>query len=189
MVGKGGEPPTTINRRVLMARASRVVAIDALEPRLCLAAGNFAGGYVIGASTINNVVTDRNGNVYVSGLFRETADFNPSSKKTYALTAASPGGADGFVAKYTPDGGLFWVRRFREVQTAGAPAMALDPRSGDVLGGGRFGGTIDFGKDATRKPDPSSPLTLTSKGPGYNGYFARLNATSGATRSVVPIVG
>jgi hypothetical protein len=171
-----------------MARASRVV-VDSLEPRLCLAAGTFAGGYGLEVYSINNVTTDAAGNVYVSGLFRDTADFNPSSSKTYALEAASPGGFDGFVAKYTPAGGLFWVRRFTDVQTSEPPAMALDPRSGDVLVGGRFSGTIDFGKDATRKPNPSSPLTLTSREGFYSGYFARLIATDGATKSVVPIVG
>jgi hypothetical protein len=172
-----------------MARARRVVSIDPLEPRLCLAAGTFAGGYAIGAYSTNNVVTDRSGNVYVSGLFRGTADFNPSSSKTYALTAASPGDLDAFVAKYSPTGGLFWVRRFVDTNYSEAPAMALDPRSGDVLVGGRFAGTIDFGRDATRKPNPDSPLTLTSRGVGYNGYFARLSATSGETKAVVPIVG
>jgi hypothetical protein len=171
-----------------MARASRVV-VDSLEPRLCLAAGSFAGGYGLEVYSINNVVTDRAGNVYVSGLFRDTADFNPASSKAYALEAASPSGFDGFVAKYTPAGGLFWVRRFTEPGNTEAPSMALDPKSGDVLVGGRFTGTIHFGRDATRKPNPDSPLTLTSRDGLYSGYFARLSATDGATKSVVPIVG
>lgn len=48
------------------------------------------------------VVSDAQGNVYVSGGFRDTVDFG-------GVTVASLGGLDAFVAKYNSSGALQWV--------------------------------------------------------------------------------
>lgn len=159
--------------------------MQSLEARVCLSAGTFAGGYNLDINGIDGLVTDRAGDVYATGVIQGTVDLNPSSRKTYSLTAVSPSGSDRFVARYTPSGGLYWVRRFKDT----ALAIAVDFTSGDLLVGGQFTGTVDFGKDAVQAVDPSSPLTFTSKALQYTGFFARLDHQTGVTRYAVPLGG
>src|SRR3954471_18451544 len=117
--------------------------VQSLESRVCLSAGTFAGGYALDVNSVEQLVTDRAGDVYMTGTIHAPADLNPSPRKTYSLTAVGPSGYDRFVAKYSPSGGLYWVRRFTDVGFS----IAVDPASGDVLLGGQFTGTVDFGKD------------------------------------------
>lgn len=49
-----------------------------------------------------NLALDAAGNIYVAGLFSQTAYFD-------TLHLASRGDLDGFVARYAPDGNLLWV--------------------------------------------------------------------------------
>jgi hypothetical protein len=58
-----------------------------------------------GNTLVSAVATDPTGNIYVSGHFSGFPDFDMGSG------AAVLGGqsADGFVAKYSPDGNLQWV--------------------------------------------------------------------------------
>lgn len=60
----------------------------------------------IGGSGDDNTfdtTTDRAGNIYISGWFNGTVDFGGQS-------VTSRGGSDMFLAKYTPAGGLTWVK-------------------------------------------------------------------------------
>jgi hypothetical protein len=63
-----------------------------------LAAGGNDDGKDIGV--------DANGNVYITGTFEATSDFDPSSS-TYNLI--SKGGLDIFLAKYNSSGMLLWA--------------------------------------------------------------------------------
>ncbi|MES2284138.1 MAG: T9SS type A sorting domain-containing protein [Bacteroidota bacterium] len=54
------------------------------------------GGYAIS--------NDKNGNVYVTGVFSDTANFS-------GTTLSSGGGEDIFIAKYNPVGDLLWLKR------------------------------------------------------------------------------
>ncbi|MGF7082372.1 gliding motility-associated C-terminal domain-containing protein [Mucilaginibacter sp. UYCu711] len=60
-------------------------------------------------STIIKV--DAQNNMYVTGIFSGTVDFDPSSAGTKNLTATSTG-YDGFIAKYNASGGLVWASSF-----------------------------------------------------------------------------
>lgn len=65
-------------------------------------------------------VTDLNGNLYVTGLFHGTVDFDPSSSSetllTYqgGITNDNSGEADVYIAKYSSSGSLIWVNRLNE---------------------------------------------------------------------------
>ena len=88
-----------------------------------------------------SVATDHEDNVYITGSFRRTIDFDPSPGE-YLLT--SSGDLDIYVLKLDSDGGFVWA------VTAGDPspgdsgyALTVDDE-GDVYVTGRFYGSIDF---------------------------------------------
>ncbi len=73
-----------------------------------------------GGGTAGSAVTvaDAAGNVYVSGLFFGSVDFDPGPG---TVTRSSTGSSDVFVAKYAPDGSLVWVA------CAGGAGALLEP--------------------------------------------------------------
>jgi hypothetical protein len=90
------------------------------------------------------VALDGNGNVYLTGEFRDTADFGGGP-----LTSA--GETDVFVASFTSAGSPRWSRRFGGVKSDRGRSLALDYSAGVYLAG-EFAGTVDFG---------TGPLTST----------------------------
>ena len=133
------------------SRLARIpVSLESLEGRLCLSAGDLGFAYQVGAvptrHASNNdfahaVFVDRVGNIYMAGGFSGTVDFNPSPRKTFALT--STGGTDAFVVKYAPDGSLIWARQAGGFDDDQATAVAVD-RKGNVYIGGGFIDSADF---------------------------------------------
>lgn len=125
----------------------------------------------------HRLAMDPDGNAYVTGWFRGTADFDPTVGRM-AVTARSSGGAsDIFLASYDPLGRLRWVDAFGAPVT-GAESNALgggiglDAASEALSLTGRFYGSVDF--------DPgSSEYTLASA--GYSDAFvAKLGLADGA---------
>ncbi len=99
---------------------------------------------------------DGQGNVYVSGSFRGTVDFDPGAGERL-LTSA--GVNDLFVAKYSPSGEHLWSHRMggpgNDVMAPGG--IDLDA-SGRVLTTGRFSGTVDFDPGVGTSPLQSAGL-------------------------------
>jgi PKD repeat protein len=81
---------------------------------------------------------DAAGNVVVTGTYRGTVDFGGASK-------TSAGGADWFVAKYSPTGALLWVHSMGGTGDDSPEAVAVAASTGDVVVGGRFTGSAAFG--------------------------------------------
>src|SRR5204863_7415507 len=85
----------------------------------------FGFGWALGVGSAdfdsaNGLALDGSGNVYVSGYFTGTTDFDPGPG-TVALTAT--GSSDNFVAKYAPDGLLQWATGLGP--TAGGARVAV----------------------------------------------------------------
>lgn len=88
-----------------------------------------------------NMVQDAAGNVYSTGVFQGTVDFNPGAG-TFNLT--SGGGSDVYVLKQDADGNFIWAFAISCTGTGDAPTgITIDP-SGNVLLTGSFSGTADF---------------------------------------------
>src|SRR5262245_50867294 len=145
-------------QRVRLRGASQAVRprLEVLEDRtaptadfgFALSAGG-AGVFDMGDA----VATDAAGNVYVTGAFYDTVDFDPSAG-TVNLTSA--GLNDVFVAKYTSAGALVWARQLGGSGGDHGTGVAVDGQ-GKVYITGLFSDTADF--------DPGAgTFNLTSAG-------------------------
>jgi hypothetical protein len=116
-----------------------------------------AGTMVLG------LAADAAGNVYATGNFWGTADFDPGP----GSSLRTPMGADAFVVKLTAGGSFGWAETFGGPGSDGGLAVAVDP-SGTIHLAGVFSGTVDF------DPDPLDTYYLTTPGPYSSSFLVRL---------------
>jgi hypothetical protein len=88
----------------------------------------------------SSIAVDATGNVYVTGYFLGTADFDPRPSDIENLTAAQ---ADVFVWKLSPAGAVVWAKRAGGSGFDSGSSLALDS-AGDVYVTGQFIGTAEF---------------------------------------------
>lgn len=106
-------------------------------------AGNFLWARNMGSNTVDynkSIAVDGSGNVYSTGSFRGTCDFDPGVG-TY--TIASAGGDDVFVSKLNSSGNFVWAKSFGAASLDVANAIYTDA-SGNVFTTGAFRNTVDF---------------------------------------------
>lgn len=113
-----------------------------------------------GSERGNDVITDKDGNVYIIGTFNGTANFDPGGAGTGSLTTA--GGTDIFVAKFNSTGVFQWVKGFGGSGSDGASGIRVDT-SGNIYITGYFSGQVNFGN-----------ITLTAQGVLY-AFVAKLD--------------
>ena len=151
-------------------RFARIGLFDRLESRTLLSATDPGWALRAGGSHDDagrSVTVDSFGDVYMTGYFSGTADFG-------GISLTSVGSADGYVAKYAPNGSLLWATRFGGSATVGGytpnsgTGVTVAP-DGSVYLAGFFAGVATFGNSA---------LTLTSSGQ-QDVVAARLDPTSG----------
>jgi hypothetical protein len=118
------------------------------------------------------VATDWQGNVFVTGVFHDTASFD-------ATQLVSAGHEDMFLAKYDGAGNLLWVRRGGGSADDPGSDVAVDPW-GNCYVAGRFEFTAVFGADTLVstgtsdsdlflvKYDPSGNVTWVIQGSSSN---------------------
>ncbi len=88
----------------------------------------------------NGIVVDSIGNVYTTGYFKGTADFDPGAG-TANLTSA--GDNDIFVSKLDSSGNFIWAKSMGGTGIDAGCGIAVD-LSGNVYTTGYFNGTADF---------------------------------------------
>ncbi len=97
--------------------------------------------------------TDANGNVFITGRFQGTADFDPGAGTTN-LTSA--GGNDIYVLKLDQNGNLDWVKQMGSTGTDHGRGITVDGNN-NVITTGFFEDVVDF--------DPNAgTTTITSSG-------------------------
>ena len=94
----------------------------------------------LGGGNVTAIATDGSGNVYVTGNYRGTVDFDPGVG-TANLT--SNGGADVFIEKLDSSGAYVWAKTFGAADLDRAEGIAVD-NSGNVVVTGYFHDTVDF---------------------------------------------
>ena len=112
-----------------------------------------------------SIAVDASGNVYTTGTFAGTADFNPDPAVTYNLTSA---GSDIFISKLDASGNFVWAKQFGGPLNDDGISIAVDVL-GNVYGTGTFAGTVDF------NPDAAVTYNLTSAG-GLDIFIIKLDA-------------
>jgi hypothetical protein len=125
----------------------------------------------------HRLALDPKGNVYVTGWFRGTADFDPTGGRT-TVTAESTGGAsDIFLASYDPLGQLRWVDGFGAPVTGAennalGGGIGLDAAAEALSLTGRFYGTVDF--------DPGSTERELASAGSSDAFVAKLRLEDGS---------
>lgn len=118
------------------------------------ASGNFVWAKQMGGSTNDygqSIVLDASANVYISGAFEGTADFDPGAAISNLI---SSGGLDIFVCKLNASGNFVWAKGMGSTAQDFGTCITLDT-PGNVYTSGTFQGTADF--------DPSAAtFTMTS---------------------------
>jgi hypothetical protein len=129
-----------------------------------------------GYESVQNTVADAAGNVYITGFYFGTVDFNPSTTAQYNLT--SKGDKDAFVVKLNANGTFAWARGFGTSQSNGSTqydegkTIKIDPAGNVIVGGSFMGDTCYFYS--------STATTNTLLGLGQqDGVIAKYNGTNG----------
>ena len=129
-----------------------------------------AGGAAsVGATVASRGVAILGSDVYITGSFSATADFNnPSASGSNEIVSA--GGDDIFLAKYDATGAFQWAKRAGGTDNDRANGIAISG-SGDIYIAGTFTGTADF-----NNPSASGSNEIVSA--GSNDIFtAKFDAT------------
>ncbi|MCB0465464.1 MAG: SBBP repeat-containing protein, partial [Aequorivita sp.] len=105
--------------------------------------GNFIWAKQMGGSRWaigDSIITDIDSNIYSTGRFWETVDFNPSVD-VYNLT--SEGESDIYISKLDRNGNFIWAKKIGSISWDVSTHMAID-NFGDVYVTGYFRGAPDF---------------------------------------------
>ena len=118
-------------------------AIDIFVSKLD-ANGNLVWAKAMGGTSSdvgNGISIDSNGNVYTTGQFSGTADFDPSAGVSNLTSAAGSG--DVFLSKLDAFGNFVWAKAMGGTSGDIAYGITVDS-SGNVYSTGYFQGTADF---------------------------------------------
>ncbi len=130
-----------------------------------------------GVDEAQGIAIDGSGNVYTTGRFDGTADFDPGPG-TFNLTSA--GQQDIFVSKLDSAGNFVWARRMGGGSMDVGRGIAVDG-DGNVYTSGQFKSTVDF------DPGPGT-FNLTSAG-NFDIFISKLEPSDSVVIGVNPIVG
>ncbi len=114
------------------------------------ASGNFIWAKSFGGTGVdlaNSIFIDAIGNLYVTGAFQGTVDFDPGSSTNNLTSIGSP---DAFIIKLSGSGNFIWAKQFGGTIRATGNSIKVDA-TGSVYTTGFFEGTVDF--------DPGSGTT------------------------------
>ncbi|EAY29087.1 SBBP repeat-containing protein [Microscilla marina] len=122
--------------------------------------GDYLWAHKIGGANTDdglNIAVDANGNVYITGAFSGTVDFDPSAGGVANL---NDGDGTGFFAKYDTNGNYVWAHNIG----TSSKGIAVDA-SNNVYVIGDFFGTLDF--------DPSTTNTANLTASSIDIFFAK----------------
>jgi len=139
------------------------IFIQKLDP-----GGNFLWAKQIAAiEFVHSIVTDVSGNVYTTGFFEGTVDFDPDLGVQNLIAAA--GTADMFIQKLDPAGDFLWVKQIVGSGYAVGNSITID-LNGSIYTTGAFDDTIDF--------DPGSGVQIATSAGDNDLFIHKLNPIS-----------
>jgi hypothetical protein len=115
------------------------------------------------------ITTDKSGNIYVTGIFSDTVDFDPSSNIFNLTSTATTTGfsRDIFIAKYNTNGAFIWAFSLGSTEWDWGFGITTDTFE-NVYITGRFEGTIDF--------DPGAGVHTLSSSSNSDGFILKLES-------------
>ncbi len=124
-----------LKRKIFLASSLSFFGLGALiiNAQTTTWAKPFKPNSAVNTVTVADVATDGSGNVYTTGSFKGTVDFDFGGTVT---TLTSLGGFDVFITKHNSSGALQWAKRIGNTADDEATAIALG--SNTVLVGGTF---------------------------------------------------
>jgi hypothetical protein len=125
------------------------------------------GGFSDTSDEGKSVTTDAAGNIYITGTFRGTADFDPGAGTNNLIAS---GKTDIFICKLDPSGNFIWARNFSGLDEEVANSIRVDA-SGNVYTTGYFTGTTDF------DPGPGTYNLTSVIQDLYDIFVCKLNAS------------
>src|SRR6185436_4706263 len=130
--------------------------------------GNFVWAKSLGGSVLSDngvaIALDAPGNVYTTGIFENTADFDPGPG-VFNLTAVANN--DVFISKLDASGNFVWAKQLGGTVGDWAVGIAVDA-SANVYTTGFFYGTLDF--------DPG-PGTFNLTASNHDVFISKLDAS------------
>lgn len=132
-------------------------------------AGNFIWAKSIGGNghdVAYDIAIDPLGNIYLTGMFQESADFDPGPG---VHTLYSQGYFDAFVCKLDSAGNLIWARSMGNGSEEQGRSIAVD-NSGNVYTAGMFEFDVDF------NPGLADADTFTLQGSFNDVFIQKLDA-------------
>ncbi|UTW61677.1 SBBP repeat-containing protein [bacterium SCSIO 12741] len=117
--------------------ATMIAASSQLSAQSLVWAKSIGGSFI---DQGNAIATDPSGNVYTTGVFHHSVDFDPGSGTT---PLHSSGNRDVFVQKMTSSGKMLWAHSFGGSGNDVGQSIAADA-VGSVYTKGYFNGTVDF---------------------------------------------
>lgn len=129
--------------------------------------GNFnwtkqIGGY--NNEVVHSLALDGSGNIYITGDFLDTVDFNPGIGVFNLIS--KPGYQSMFILKLDPNGNFIWAKQMHAAIYCSGYSISVDP-TGNIYTTGEFADTVDF--------DPGVGVTnLFAKGTDI--FISKLNS-------------
>lgn len=153
----------------LVSAGSADAFISKLDP-----SGNFVWASKIGGSLADDeaysVILDANSNIYTTGVFRGTVDFDPGAGVLNLISSSSS--KDAFILKLNSSGNYIWAGKMGGIDEEVGNAITLDG-SENIYSIGFFASTtVDF--------DPNSGTTNLSTFGNYDIYVHKMCQTPNA---------
>ncbi len=116
------------------------------------------------ASTPSDLAIDNNNNIYITGTFFNTLDFDPSANTAYL----NSNGTGVYFAKYDANGNYIWAKQLSGVGQYGGASSLECSDNGNIFLSGYFGGTVDF--------NPGSSTNHLTAITSADRYFAKYDS-------------
>jgi PKD repeat protein len=131
------------------------------------ASGNFMWAKSMGSISSDwgrSIAVDYAGNVYTTGQFESTVDFDPGNDTSIHT---SNGNLDIFIQKLDANGNFVWAKTVGGISADVCNSIALDS-AGNVYNTGIFMGTVDF--------DPGNDTSIHTSNGNYDIFIQKLDA-------------
>lgn len=102
----------------------------------------FVGGFLLSYPN-SSITLDASNNVYLTGMFRYTQDFDPSSNVFNLSTFNNDFQGDVFISRYDNNGNFVWAHSFGSFSEDFALSIALDT-AGNIYSAGKYEQEVDF---------------------------------------------